>query len=199
MPVRPLLVGQTSKQHHIEPWSRPQRSVASFQSGSEFSLGRNSRPCFLAVVQTFAFSSKRGCQASLESFSGRYRTGALCETTCFSGKFRRPRSSFLSRNEKRLRSQSPWYPWPPIAPVKRSFQLRVGGCGSHSVNRGRSVVTAPFGDTERCAESLLAMPNLSIAGRSRLLQGIAGGGRAREPGGGHSPRSVFAKACHWAH
>src|SRR5208337_3981918 len=118
----------------------------------------------------------------------------------FSGKFRRSRGSFLSRNEKRLQSQSPWHPWPPIAPVKRSFQLRVGGCGSHSVNRGRSVGSAPFGHTERCAESLLAMPNLSIAGRSRLLhlQGIAGGGRAREPGGGHSPRSVFAKAFHWA-
>jgi len=50
----------------------------------------------------------------------------------FSGKFRRSRGSFLSRNEKRLQSQSPWYPGPPIAPVKRSFQLRVGGCGSHS-------------------------------------------------------------------
>src|SRR5271166_3471003 len=93
----------------------------------------------------------------------------------FFGKFRRSRGSFLSRNEKRLRSQSPWYPGPPIAPVKRSFQLRVGGCGSHSVNRGRSVVSAPFGHAERCAENLLAMPNLSIAGRSRLLQGIAGG------------------------
>ncbi len=33
-------------------------------------------------------------------------------------------------------------------------------------------MSAPFGHTERCAESLLAMPNLSIAGRSRLLQGL---------------------------
>ena len=159
----------------------------------------NSRPFFLVGLQAIAFSSNRGCQADLESFSWRYRTGTLCETTSFFRKFRRSHGSFLSRNEKRLRSRSPWYPGPPIAPVKRSFQLRVGGCGSHSVNRGRSVGSAPFGHTEHCAESLLAMPNLSIAGRSRLLQGIAGGGRAREPGGGYSPRSVFAKACHWAH
>jgi len=48
-------------------------------------------------------------------------------------------------------------------------------------------MSAPFGHTERCAESLLAMPNLSIAGRSRLLQGTAGGPSPRAGRGILSP------------
>ena len=37
-------------------------------------------------------------------------------------------------------------------PLKRSFQLRVGGCDSHSVKCDKSVVTIPFGHTERCSD-----------------------------------------------
>ena len=102
----------------------------------------------------------------------------------FFGKFRRSRGSFLSRNEKRLQSQSPWYPWPPIAPVKQSFQLRVGGCGSHSCESRQECGDGAVRSCRALRRELTCDANLSIAGRSRLLQGIAGGGRAREPGGG---------------
>src|SRR5271166_5301684 len=113
----------------------------------------------------------------------------------FFGKFRRSRGSFLSRNEKRLRSQSPWYPWPPIAPVKRSFQLRVGGCGSHSCESrhecGHGAVRS-----YRALRRELTCDAKSVHRRTEpALTGNCRRGRAREPGGEYSPRSVFAKAC----
>jgi len=81
------LCRQVQKGHEVAALRPRPRAAPGFLIHFGFSelRPRNSRPCLSAGLQAIVFTSNGRCLADLESFSCRYRTGALCETTCFPG------------------------------------------------------------------------------------------------------------------